>query len=189
MPGMQSLAGKFLIAMPGIGDQRFAKSVVLLCLHTPAAAMGVIVNKPRKSVTVGDVLGQLGIEPTRRLPKRPVLEGGPVKPDRGFVLHSEDYGAGPSTQDVAPGIRLTATREVLDALADADAAPRRYALALGYAGWGPGQLENELAHNSWLVGEAQQAIVYGERHDTKWAEAIRDMGVEPVQLTGAAGTA
>lgn len=188
MPGMQSLSGKFLIAMPGIGDTRFEKSVVLLCMHTPAAAMGVVVNKPRKTVTVGDVLGQLGIEPAKKLAARQVLEGGPVKPDRGFVLHSEDFAAGASTQDVAPGIRLTATREVLDALAS-EAAPREYALALGYAGWGPGQLENELAHNVWLVGEPQKEIVYGARHGEKWADAIRDIGFDPVQLTGAAGKA
>jgi hypothetical protein len=106
MPGLHSLTGKFLIAMPGIGDPRFEKSVVLLCMHTRSAAMGVVLNKPRKAVTIGDVLGQLGVEIKRRVPARPVLEGGPVKPDRGFVLHSEDFAAGPSTQDVAPGVRF-----------------------------------------------------------------------------------
>jgi putative transcriptional regulator len=188
MPEMQSLSGKFLIAMPGIGDPRFEKSVVLLCMHSPAAAMGVIVNKPNKEVTIKDVLGHLGIEAKGRAPARPVLDGGPVKPDRGFVLHSDDFDAGPATQNVAPGMRLTATREVIDALAG-KAAPRDYALALGYAGWGPGQLENELAQNVWLVGEPQHAIVYGRRHSEKWAEAIRDIGFDPVQLTGEAGTA
>jgi putative transcriptional regulator len=188
MPGLHSLTGKFLIAMPGIGDPRFEKSVVLLCMHTRSAAMGVVLNKPRKAVTIGDVLGQLGVEIKRRVPSRPVLEGGPVKPDRGFVLHSEDFAAGPSTQDVAPGVRLTATREVLDALGGAEA-PREYVLALGYAGWGPGQLETELAHNVWLVGEAQKGIVYGARHATKWADAIRDIGLDPIQFSGETGRA
>lgn len=188
MPGMQSLMGKLLIAMPGIGDPRFEKSVVLLCVHTPEAAMGVVLNKPRNSVTIADVLGQLGIESARPLPTRPVLEGGPVKPDRGFVLHSADYGARGSTQDVAPGVRLTATRDVLDALA-ADESPAEYQLALGYAGWGPGQLESELSANVWLVGEPQHAIVFGAAHKTKWVDAIRDIGFDPAQLSGQTGTA
>jgi putative transcriptional regulator len=183
-----SLAGKLLVAMPGIGDPRFEQAVILMCLHTPDAAMGLIVNKPRAEITLGDVLGHLGIEVEGDVAQRRVLSGGPVKQDRGYVLHSQDFTGGEATQPVAEGISLTATREVLAALTT-DHPPEKFVLALGHSDWAGGQLESELAHNAWLVAEADQAIIFGEAHGGKWGSAIRQLGFEPSQLVGDQGRA
>lgn len=183
-----SLTGKFLVAMPGMGDPRFERSVIMLCAHNAEHAMGLIVNKPKDELTLGDVLDHLGIEPTDNVAPRTVMDGGPVRPDRGYVLHSDDFVAVEGTQDVAPGIRLTATRDILEAVAGRDA-PERFILALGCAGWAPGQLEDELRQNAWLVVDADEAIVFSELHENKWDMAIRRLGFEPSQLAGEAGRA
>jgi len=183
-----TLAGKLLVAMPGIGDPRFEKSVIMMCAHNAEHAMGLIINKPKDELTLGDVLDHLGITADATMAPREVMDGGPVRPDRGFVLHSEDFAAGEATQDVAPGIRLTATRDILEAVAG-ETAPKRFVLALGCSGWGAGQLENELKQNAWLVVDANDAIVFGASHTDKWAEAIRTLGFDPSQLTGEMGRA
>ncbi len=183
-----NLAGKLLVAMPGIGDPRFDRTVIMMCAHDAEHAMGVVVNKPKSDITLSEVLGHLGLEAETALAARAVLDGGPVRPDRGYVLHSEDFAAGNATQSVAPGIRLTATRDVLNAVAS-EQAPERFVLALGCSGWGAGQLEDELKHNAWLVVDAEDAIVFGERHDDKWERAIKTLGLDPAQLTGPMGHA
>jgi putative transcriptional regulator len=183
-----TLAGKLLVAMPGIGDPRFDRTVIIMCAHDADHAMGVVINKPREEITLSDVLGHLGLSTDEHVAARSVLDGGPVRPDRGYVLHSEDFAAGRATQDVAPGIRLTATRDVLEAVARHDA-PERFVLALGCAGWGAGQLEDELRHNVWLVVDVDNAIVFGEEHADKWVRAIRSLGFDPAQLMGEAGSA
>lgn len=183
-----TLAGKLLVAMPGIGDPRFDQAVILMCVHTSEAAMGLIVNKPRAEITLGDVLGHLGINAEAPLAGRPVLSGGPVKQDRGYVLHSPDFSASEATQSVAPGINLTATRDVLMAMV-AEHPPERFVLALGHSDWGAGQLETELAQNAWLVAEPDNAIIFGDGYETKWGSAIRQLGLEPSQIMGAAGRA
>jgi putative transcriptional regulator len=183
-----TLTGKLLVAMPGMGDPRFEHSVIMMCAHTREHAMGLIVNKPQDSLTLGDVLDHLGIEAGERLAPRQVLNGGPVRPDRGYVLHSEDFRAEEGTQEVAPGIRLTATRDVLEALAST-APPERFVLALGCAGWGAGQLEDELRQNAWLVVDAEDSIIFGEAHPDKWTAAIAQLGLDPSQLMGNAGWA
>lgn len=184
-----SLTGKLLIAMPGIGDPRFERSVIVMCMHTPEAAMGLVVNKVKEEITLGDVLEHLGVEAPGPIAGRAVLEGGPVKPDRGYVLHSPDFDAGEATQIVSPELSLTATRDVLEALADRGAPPTSYVLALGYAGWSAGQLESELHNNVWLVGEMENGIVFDEAHDLKWTRAIRGLGIDPSMLTGESGRA
>lgn len=185
----ESLAGKLIVAMPGMGDPRFEHAVIMMCMHTPEGAMGLIVNKPRLALTLGEVLGHLGIKTRDDLAPRRVLDGGPVKPDRGYVLHSDDYAAaGPATHDVAPGVRLTETREVLEALGDARA-PERFVLALGSSGWGAGQLEDELRRNAWFVVEPEDAILFDADYDEKWTRAIAKLGFDPAQLTGDAGRA
>lgn len=184
----ETLAGKLLVAMPGIGDPRFERSVIVLCSHDAEHAMGVIVNKPKEELTLGDVLGHLGIESGVETSAVTVLDGGPVRPDRGYVLHSEDYTSGDSTQKVGPGIRLTSTRDVLEAVAG-DTAPERFVLALGCAGWGAGQIENELKQNAWLVVDADNAIIFDAAHDQKWTRAIRTLGFDPAQLSGEIGRA
>jgi putative transcriptional regulator len=183
-----SLAGKLLVAMPGIGDPRFDQAVILMCMHTSETAMGLIINKPRAELTLGDVLGHLGIEAEPTLASRQVLAGGPVKQDRGYVLHSQDFSAEDATQTVAPGVNLTATRDVLMAMAT-DHPPERFVLALGHSNWGAGQLESELAGNAWLVAEPDQAIIFGEAHEGKWTSAIRLLGIEPSQIMGDSGRA
>jgi len=184
----ETLTGKLLVAMPGIGDPRFERSVIMMCAHTAEHAMGLVINKPKDELTLGDVLDHLGITAASEVAPRIVLDGGPVRPDRGYVLHSEDFTALEGTQDVAPGIRLTATRDVLEAVAG-DQAPERFVLALGCSGWGAGQLENELRQNAWLVVDANDAIVFGDAHDDKWTRAIKTLGFDPAQLMGDAGRA
>ncbi len=183
-----SLAGKLLVAMPGIGDPRFDQAVILMCVHTADAAMGLIVNKTRSEITLGDVLGHLGIEAPQGLATRTVLAGGPVKQDRGYVLHSEDFSTEDATQAVAPGVNLTATRDVLMAMAT-DHPPASFVLALGHSNWGAGQLESELAQNVWLVAEPDDAIIFGDTQGAKWGSAIRQLGLEPAQLIGDSGRA
>ncbi|MGD9966442.1 MAG: YqgE/AlgH family protein [Hyphomonadaceae bacterium] len=183
-----TLTGKLLVAMPGIGDPRFDKSVIVMCAHDAEHAMGVVINKPKDDLTLSEVLGHLGLQAGGGVSARTVLDGGPVRPDRGYVLHSEDFAAGEATHDVAPGLRLTATRDVLEAVAG-DRAPASFVLALGCAGWSGGQLESELQHNAWLVVEFDDAIVFDEGHDDKWERAIKSLGFEPSQLSETAGRA
>ena len=185
-----SLTGKILIAMPGIGDPRFERSVIVMCMHTAEAAMGLVVNKVKDEITLGDVLSHLGVEAPDLVANRSVLEGGPVKPDRGYVLHSPDFDAGEATQIVTSEVSLTSTRDVLEALSESRGAPpEKFVLALGYAGWHAGQLESELHNNVWLVGEADNAIVFDDAHDMKWTRAIRAIGIDPSMLTGESGRA
>lgn len=184
-----SLTGKLLIAMPGIGDPRFEKSVIVMCMHTPEAAMGLVINKVKEDLTLGDVLEHLGVEAPEPIAARVVLEGGPVKPDRGYVLHSNDFDAGDATQFVTQDLSLTATRDVLEALGEDRRPPQSYVLALGYAGWGAGQLENELHGNVWLIADLERSIVFDEAHDKKWTRAIRSLGIDPSMLTGDSGRA
>jgi putative transcriptional regulator len=181
-------AGKLLVAMPGMGDPRFARAVVMMCAHDAEHAMGVVVNKPKSDITLSDVLEHLGLDPQAPTAARAVLDGGPVRPDRGYVLHSSDFAAGDATQLVTPGIRLTATRDVLEAVAG-EHAPERFVLALGCSGWDAGQLENELKQNAWLVVDADDAIVFDDKHADKWERAIKSLGFEPSQLTGEMGSA
>ncbi len=182
------LTGKLLVAMPGIGDPRFDKTVIMMCAHDAEHAMGVVINKPKEDLTLSQVLDHLGLKTDGEAAERIVLDGGPVRPDRGYVLHSEDFAAGDGTQSVAPGVRLTATRDVLEAVAS-DRAPVNYILALGCAGWSAGQLESELKHNAWLVVDYNDAIVFDTTLEDKWDRAIRTLGFDPSQLIEAGGNA
>jgi putative transcriptional regulator len=182
------LAGKVLIASPLIGDPRFDRTVVFLCAHGDDHAMGLILNKPMDSLRLPALFEQLGVKSEIHAPDRAVLNGGPVDRDRGFVLHTDDYETPDSTLAVASGIGLTATREILEAIASNEP-PRRSVLALGYAGWDPGQLEDEIQANAWLVGEPDEAILFDDDYPTKWARALKNMGVTPEFLIGASGHA
>jgi putative transcriptional regulator len=182
-----TIAGRLLVAMPGIGDPRFDHTVIMMCSHDAQHAMGVVVNKPKEELTISDVLDHLGLK-VQSGGDRSVLDGGPVRPDRGFVLHSDDFTAREGTQAVAPGIRLTATRDVLEAVAR-ESAPERFVLALGCSSWGAGQLEEELKRNAWLVVDFDDAIVFDDNHDDKWTRAIKTLGFDPTQLMGDMGRA
>jgi putative transcriptional regulator len=184
------LAGSLLVAMPGIGDPRFERSVVFLCAHDAQHAMGIAVNRPVKGLSIGNVLKRLKIgESSIELPEDLVLMGGPVERDRGFVLHTDDYMCATSSLQVAPGLGLTATPEVLEAIAGHNTRPRRSLLALGYAGWDGGQLEREIVGNTWLTCDADEALIFDDDHDTKWARALAKIGVSPGRLSSLTGQA
>ena len=177
------LTGKLLIAMPGIDDERFDKSVILLCAHSDEHAMGIVLNKTMADITLPELLDQLDVPMEDRLPNDPILKGGPVGTDRGFVIHSEDFESIGATIPINERLRLTATKEVLSAMASPDR-PRKCRLALGYSGWGPKQLENELRENIWLVVDADEEIIFDTDFDGKWLRAISKLGITPDRLQG-----
>ncbi|HEX3366813.1 YqgE/AlgH family protein [Phenylobacterium sp.] len=181
-------SGQLLIAMPGISDPRFERALILICAHDEEHAMGLAVNNPVEGLTVPDLLDKLDIKGTIQLPPDLVLMGGPVERERGFVLHSTDY-EGEASLDVGPGVALTATREVLEAMASHNGAPSKSLLALGYAGWGAGQLEDEIKANVWLTCDADDELIFGHDFGGKWTRALGKLGVDPERLSSAAGRA
>jgi putative transcriptional regulator len=182
------LGGRILIAMPGIGDPRFERSVLLICGHDAGHAMAIALNRPLEGLSVAGLLERLGLG-HEGAPDAPVLFGGPVERERGYVLHSDDYAATGSTVHVADGVALTDTREVLDALGDAARRPRQALLALGYAGWGPGQLESELRQGVWLTCDPDEELLFGRDYAGKWARSLAKIGVTPDRLSPQAGRA
>ncbi len=183
------LGGRMLIAMPGIEDPRFDRVVILMCAHTCDHAMGIAVNRPLDGLSVPDLLAQLGVQAEQRLPDRPVLAGGPLERERGFVLHTDDYAAAESTLPVSDGVALTVTREVLEAMGSHDRRPRQSLLALGHASWSPGQLEREIKDSVWLIGDPDEAVIFDTDHETKWERALAKIGVRPGQLSAQSGRA
>jgi len=186
MKMFQSLEGKLLLAMPAMRDPRFVKSVIYLCSHSPEGAMGIAINHHIDNLDFPQLLKQLQI-PTKTTRKIPIHAGGPVEPGRGFVLHSADY-AQTSTMKVSPTIHLSATVDILKSLAEGRG-PGHYLLALGYAGWGEGQLERELTHNSWLTVDADEAVIFETPREEKWSRAMACVGVDVAMLSGDAGHA
>lgn len=184
----ETLTAKLLVAMPTIGDPRFASSVIYMCSHTEDHGMGIMINKPMGELRLPDLLSQIGIASSIMAPQQPVLRGGPVDRERGFVLHTDDYSAINATHQIAPGVSLTATKDVLAALVS-PAPPERAVLALGYASWGPGQLEDELMDNAWLVADADPELIFDLDLETKWDRALQSIGVDPARLTHQAGRA
>lgn len=188
------LAGKVLIAMPGMEDPRFAHSVVLICAYGPDSAMGLIINKPSDEMDFSGILRHLGIAPTTAAREIRVRFGGPVERGRGFVLHSPDWhspdwqGGDGAAMELPGGLRLTATLDVLEALARGGG-PEQALLALGYAGWGAGQLENEILRNDWLVADAAPDLIFDPADAGKWARALRQLGIDPVTLSPVPGRA
>ena len=182
------LEGKLLIAMPGMSDPRFDKSVVFMCAHSVDGALGLIVNKPTPELKFGALLEQLGIDSANPQRDIQVHFGGPVDNGRGFVLHSGDYASEEATLQVSDDFGMTATMDILEAIADG-AGPGDALLALGYAGWGPGQLEDEILQNGWLTCEATSEIVFGADADVKWTAALATLGVDALMLSSEAGRA
>jgi putative transcriptional regulator len=182
------LAGKLLIAMPGMADPRFEHSVVYLCAHSTDGAMGLIVNKPTPELKFTQLLAQLGIPQGDHARDIRVHFGGPVDHVRGFVLHTGDYGGNGTTMRVNDSFSMTATIDILQALAKGDG-PAQSLLALGYSGWGPGQLEEEILANGWLTCDASEDLVFTAPNPRKWEGALRSLGVEPVTLSAVSGRA
>ncbi|SEW38850.1 putative transcriptional regulator [Cognatiyoonia koreensis] len=183
-----NLCGKMLIAMPMMGDPRFQQSVIYMCAHSKEGAMGLIVNKPQPGVRFKELLGQLGIDPEDDAKDVRVHYGGPVENVRGFVLHSEDYRSETGTMEVDTGICMTATLDILEDMARGKG-PRTSLLALGYAGWGPDQLEGEIAQNGWLTCDAKEDIIFGRANEHKWTGALKILGIDPVLLSSTPGRA
>jgi len=180
--------GKILLATPGMGDPRFNKAVIYICGHDENGAMGIIINKSQDGLHISDLLDRIGITGDIRIADGPVLSGGPVDIDRGFVLHSQDYFKQDSSLILSDTLSLTSTKDILEALVT-DAAPQRAMLAVGYAGWDGGQLEAELAQNAWLITQAEDALIFGEDLDGKWRKALQDMGIDPAALAASGGRA
>src|SRR3954468_24322219 len=175
-PARGFLDGQMLIAMPSVRDERFARSVVYICAHSAEGAMGIVVNQPAADIDFPDLLVQLDVIPAEDLIELPpqagtvqVLKGGPVETRRGFVLHSADFFIENSTLPIDDGICLTATLDILKAIARGKG-PESAVLALGYAGWAPGQLENEITQNGWLNCDADPELIFGPDIDGKYAQ-------------------
>ena len=186
--GESFLEGKLLIALPGMGDERFAQTVIYMCAHSAKGAMGIVINKPIPGLTFAEVMKQLHIETRMTTAELPILYGGPVETGRGFVLHSGDYEASDSTLPVSEDISLTATLDILRAIADGRG-PKHVLFALGYAGWAPGQVESEFQTNGWLHCEADPGLVFGVSPDAKWRTALERLGIGPSGLVADAGRA
>jgi len=189
------LDGQMLIAMPSMRDERFARTLIYICAHSSEGAMGIVVNQPAANINFGDLLVQLEVIQDAdliQLPRRAgaiqVLKGGPVEPGRGFVLHSSDFFIENSTLPIDDGICLTATLDVLKAIAKGDG-PNSALLALGYAGWKPGQLETEIQENGWLHCSADRDLIFGGDLVHKYERALRKLGIHAGMLSSEAGHA
>src|SRR5215467_8812978 len=193
--GRGYLDGQMLIAMPSMRDERFTRSVIYVCAHSSEGAMGIIVNQPAANINFPDLLVQLEVIPAAdliQLPRRAgtvkVLRGGPVETGRGFVLHSADFFIENSTLPIDDGVCLTATLDILKAIARGQG-PASALLALGYAGWAPGQLENEIQENGWLHCSADSELIFGTDNENKYERALKKLGVDLGMLSSEAGHA
>ena len=189
------LDGQMLIAMPSMRDERFSRAVIYLCAHSDEGAMGIVVNQPAANINFRDLLVQLDVVPAGNLIEVPpraeavrVLKGGPVETGRGFVLHSADFFIENSTLPIDDGICLTATLDILKAIARGQG-PVSAVLALGYAGWAPGQLENEIHANGWLHCPADSELIFGGDAESKYTLALRKIGIDPAKLSSDSGHA
>ena len=181
------VTGQLLIAMPGMRDERFAKSVIYMCAHSEEGAMGLVLNQRLDSLTFAELISQLEIDEKHLSRDVPVHFGGPVESGRGFVLHTSDYQQD-ATLEVVNGVALTATVEILKAIAQGKG-PQKSLLALGYAGWGPGQLDMEIRANGWLQVPSDSEIIFDIEPDTKWERAIQRLGIDPRMLSDDVGHA
>jgi len=193
--GRGYLDGQMLIAMPTMRDERFARSLIYVCAHSSEGAMGIVVNQPAPNIRFSELLVQLEVIPAAELIQLPpragvikVLKGGPVETGRGFVLHSSDFYIENSTLPIDDGICLTATLDILKAIARGKG-PQSAVLALGYAGWAPGQLEGEIQENGWLHCTADPELIFGLDIDGKYGRALRKIGIDPGKLSSEAGHA
>ncbi len=189
------LDGQLLIAMPVMDDERFARSVIYVCAHSSEGAMGIILNRPAGSIDFPELLVQLDIIDDADqiiLPAQAeamkVMKGGPVETGRGFVLHSSDFFIKDATLPIDDGVCLTATLDILKAIAKGNG-PRHAILALGYAGWAPGQLENEIQENGWLHCPADSDLIFGRDIEDKYQQALQKIGIDLAMLSSEAGHA
>ncbi len=182
------LAGQLLIAMPGMGDPRFARSVVFICAYSDEGAMGLIINKPKNGVSLSDVFSRLDITASSEVAPAPVHTGGPVETERGFVLHQDARWLSEDALAIGDGYVLTATQGILKEMAMRQG-PQPFVFALGYSGWGAGQLEGEIINNGWLTAPASSELVFDADPDRMWESAVRSIGIDPITLSASAGRA
>ena len=182
-----NLTGQVLISMPSLEDERFFKTVIYICAHSNEGAMGIIINKKIDYDLYPDLLEQLGIDKPIGNKKLFIRYGGPVESGRGFVLHSDEIMR-KETLSIDKGIALTSTSEFFDDLAKGNG-PKNSILALGYAGWGPGQIENEIISNSWMTLSTDSKFIFDEEVNNKWLNAFNLLGVDPSKLSNHSGTA
>ncbi|MFZ4761429.1 MAG: YqgE/AlgH family protein [Alphaproteobacteria bacterium] len=182
-----NLTGQMLVAMPGMADPRFARSVILICAHGPEGAMGLVINRHYGTMHFNDLAAQLNISPADNFSNPPVHYGGPVESTRGFVVHSTDYRR-PDTLIIDDDLAVTHTVDILRAVAD-NRGPLQHLMALGYAGWSAGQLETEIQANGWLIVPADAALIFSTDIDHKWEAAIGKLGFHPAMLSMEAGHA
>jgi putative transcriptional regulator len=184
--GRPWLNGQLLIAMPGMQDPRFGRTVLYMCTHSAEGAMGLVINRAFGEIRFADLMGQLGIHGALS-EDRPVHFGGPVDSSRGFVLHSADFQTD-QTLVIDARVALTATKDILQAIVDGNG-PDSAIFALGYASWSPGQLDSEIQANAWLTAPADAALIFDSDLETKWERAISQLGFDPAMLSDAAGHA
>ena len=180
--------GQLLLATPKMADFRFEKAVILICSHSADGTMGIIVNKPTLELKFEDVLSQLKINTKIVGSGHKIYFGGPVEYGRGFVVHSSDYERASASMSIREEFFLTADKEILEDIANG-CGPKNSLLALGYAGWGPGQLENELFYDSWLVCDPDPDLVFYIEPELKWHDGLKKLGVSPSHLATFGGTA
>jgi putative transcriptional regulator len=186
MTEAQYLAGRILLAMPGMGDPRFERAVIAMCVHDEHGALGIGIGSVREDVTLHSLLSDIGIDPGAA-PDGPVLNGGPVEPSRGFVLHSNDWG-GSGSVEVQPLCALSASMDVLRAIAEGRG-PSKWLVALGYAGWGAGQLEGEMRQHGWHAAQGRSEILFETPVNARWAATWRAEGIDPSHLVSQTGRA
>lgn len=186
--GESFLEGKLLIALPGMADPRFEKSVIFMCAHSNEGAMGIMINRPVEGLKFRELMDRLDLEVVPGARDMPVLYGGPVETGRGFVLHSGDYESADSTLPVAEDISLTATVEILRAMGGGKG-PKKALFALGYAGWGPGQIEDEIRANGWIHCDTDSALLFDAALGAKWANALKKLGIDASGLSTNVGQA
>lgn len=182
------LEGKLLIALPGMSDPRFEKSVIFMCAHSAEGAMGLIINKPIEGLGFYELVRNLDIRVTSSAPDSPVLFGGPVETSRGFVLHSSEFESESFTMPVTEEVSLTATLDILRAMAEGRG-PQHAVFTLGYAGWGPGQIENEIRLNGWVHCDPDRELVFETNMESKWGAALRKIGIDLSLLSANTGRA
>lgn len=186
------LSNRLLIATPQMGDPRFKDAVIYICSHDSSGAMGIVINKQvvksGDALQLSDMLINIGIEGDVQVADTPVLQGGPVDIDRGFVLHSADYFKTETSLKLSDTLSLTSTKDVLEALVK-DESPEKAMLAVGYSGWGAGQIERELQDNAWIVADADEAIIFDTDLGGKWVKALASLGIRPEMLSRTGGSA
>lgn len=190
MDSSANLTGKMLIAMPGMRDPRFEHSVILVCAHSDDGAMGLVVNRPLPEIGFTDLLAQLGIDTGAATLDIPVRFGGPVEPGRGFVLHRIPAGSDldETRMRIDGDLAMSTTRDILEDYAHGHG-PQPAMLALGYAGWGPGQLDSEILDNGWLTSDRLDELIFGADNPGKWRAALKGLGIDPLVLSPSAGRA